>query len=114
MKNFAVIGDPIKHSLSPVLHSWVYRGLNIKANYSKIHVTKAKIAEYINEVRLGKLDGLNITIPHKVRIIDYMDEVNPSAISIGAINVVMLHNNKIIGNNTDWCGFLLALKRKET
>lgn len=110
MKNFVVIGDPIKHSLSPVLHNWVYKGLNIKANYSKIHVTEHKIPDFINDVRRGKWDGLNITIPHKISIIDYMDEVDPYATSIGSINVVMLHNNKLIGNNTDWYGFLLALK----
>ena len=110
MKNFLVIGDPIKHSLSPVLHNWVFKTLNIDATYSKIHVTKNKLADHINEVRRGKLDGLNITIPHKTSIIEYMDEVNQRAKSIGAINVVLLHNDKVIGNNTDWYGFVLALK----
>ena len=110
MKNFVVIGDPIKHSLSPVLHNWVFKSLNIDATYSQIHVSQNKLADCINEVRKGKLDGLNITIPHKTSIIEYMDEVNPRAKSIGAINVVMFHNDKVIGNNTDWYGFVLALK----
>ena len=110
MKNFAVIGDPIKHSLSPVLHNWVFKSLNIDATYSKLHVTQNKLPDCINEVRKGKLEGLNITIPHKTSIIEYMDEVNPRAKSIGAINVVLFHNDKVIGNNTDWYGFVLALK----
>ena len=46
MKNFAVIGDPIEHSLSPVLHNWVYKSLNIEATYSKIHATKNKLADW--------------------------------------------------------------------
>lgn len=113
MKYFAVIGDPIKHSLSPQLHEFVYDCLNIDASYTKIHVIQSELVYYVNQIRKGKLDGINVTIPHKTDILKYVDEVNPRAEAIGVANVVMLKNDKVIGNNTDWYGFVLALKKNK-
>ena len=113
MKKFAVIGDPIKHSLSPLLHNWIFNQLEIDAHYSKIRVPQNELRSSIEKVRNGKLAGINITIPHKTKIMEYIDVVNPRAKLIGAINFIMPASGKVIGNNTDWYGFTLALKRNE-
>jgi shikimate dehydrogenase len=113
MKNFAVIGDPIKHSLSPLLHNWIFNQLKIDAHYSKIRVPQTELSKCIKKIRDGELAGINITIPHKTEIMQYVDEVNPRAKLIGAINFIMPANGRVIGNNTDCYGFSLALKRNK-
>ena len=110
MKKFAVIGDPISHSLSPTMHGWIFNELNINATYEKVHVRKNQLNEIINKMNEGILDGINVTLPHKTNIISYLDEINPRAKLIGAINMVMKVDSKIIGNNTDWYGFMMAMK----
>ena len=113
MKYFAVIGDPIEHSLSPLLHNWVFNQLEIDAHYSKIRVPESALNTYIEKIRKGELAGINVTIPHKTKIMKFVDDVNSRAEIIGAINLVMLSNGKIIGNNTDWYGFVMALKNNK-
>ena len=113
MKHFAIIGNPVEHSLSSVLHNWVFKSLNIHAEYKKIKVKQKELPNIIHQIKNGKLDGINVTIPHKEYIIDLLDEVNPRAESIGSVNCVMKSNSKIIGNNTDWFGFTMALKENK-
>jgi len=103
MKRFAVIGDPIAHSLSPNLHQEVYRQLELDASFEKIHVTPNSLDSFINS---NKLDGFNVTIPHKLSIIPFLKGLDEAAKTIGAVNCV--HNGK--GYNTDWIGFLKAMK----
>ena len=110
MKHFAIIGSPIDHSLSPLLHNWVFKALNIQAEYKKIRVEKEELPDIIQQIRNGKLDGCNVTIPHKENIMKLLDEINPRAESISSVNCIMKSNSKIIGNNTDWFGFTMALK----
>ncbi|MBC8312333.1 MAG: shikimate dehydrogenase [Candidatus Marinimicrobia bacterium] len=113
MKKFAVIGDPIEHSLSPLLHNWVYEHLGLDAAYDKIRVPNSELGDCMDKIRNGELNGINVTIPHKIEIMDYVDDINSRAKSIGAINVVTFQNGNIIGNNTDWYGFALALKNNK-
>ena len=103
MKRFAVIGNPIAHSLSPVLHQEIYRQLGLEASYEKIHVIPNTLHSFMNA---NKLDGFNVTIPHKQAIIPYLDMLDESAQTIGAVNCV--HGGK--GYNTDWIGFLNAME----
>ena len=113
MKKFAVIGNPIDHSLSPMLHNFIFKQLNLNAVYDKICVLDSDLKTIINKIRSGELDGMNVTIPYKSKIMKYLDEVNPWAEAIGAINVVMVQNKTVIGNNTDWYGFTLALNHNK-
>ena len=113
MKKFAVIGDPISHSLSPIMHRWIFNELNINATYEKVHVKKNQLNKIINKMNEGILDGINVTLPHKTNIISHVDEINSRAKLIGAINMVMKVDSKIIGNNTDWYGFMMAMKRNK-
>ena len=111
MKKFAVIGNPIKHSLSPALHNWVFKSLEIDAEYEKKRVFQNQLAGIIGDLHCGKLDGINVTIPHKENIMQYLNEINPRAKSIGAVNLIMKNGNKLVGNNTDWFGLTMALKK---
>ena len=103
MKRFAVIGDPIAHTLSPNLHQEVYRQLELDASFEQIHVTPNSLDSFINS---NKLDGFNVTIPHKLSIIQFLKGLDEAAKTIGAVNCV--HNGK--GYNTDWIGFLKAME----
>ncbi len=103
MKRFAVIGDPIAHTLSPNLHQEVYRQLALDASFEQIHVTPNSLDSFINS---NKLDGFNVTIPHKLSIIPFLKGLDEAAKTIGAVNCV--HNGK--GYNTDWIGFLKAME----
>jgi len=103
MKRFAVIGDPIAHTLSPNLHQEVYRQLELDASFEQIHVTPNSLDSFINS---NKLDGFNVTIPHKLSIIPFLKGLDEPTKTIGAVNCV--HNGK--GYNTDWIGFLKAME----
>ena len=110
MKYFIVIGSPVEHSLSPFLHNWVFKSLNIQAEYEKIRIEKQELPDIVQKIKNGKFDGINVTIPHKENIMELLDEINPRAESIGSVNCIIKSNSRIIGNNTDWYGFSLALK----
>jgi len=89
MKQFAVIGNPIGHSLSPYLHNFVYNSLGIDAVYERKRVLKSELPQIINLIKNGNLSGINVTIPHKENIMEYLDNINPRAQSIGAVNIIM-------------------------
>ena len=113
MKHFAVIGSPIEHSLSPILHNWVFKKLNLQAEYEKMRIEKQELPDIIQKIKKGQLDGINVTIPHKENIMNFLDEINPRAKRIGAVNCIVKSKSRIIGNNTDWFGFSQALKTNQ-
>jgi len=110
MKHFAVIGNPIKDSLSPLMHNWIFRNLDLQAKYNKIHVEKEDLPKVVKQLRDNVLCGINVTIPYKEKIMKFIDEINPRAQSIGSVNCIMSKSDKLIGNNTDWYGFTKAIK----
>jgi len=111
MKEFAVIGNPVSQSLSPDLHNYVYKHLGIDAKYKKIMVQDSELEYIIDDLKKERLLGVNITIPHKQKIIKYIDDVSSRAKLIGAINIIYNLNNKLIGDNTDWLGLSMSLKK---
>jgi shikimate dehydrogenase len=106
MKQFAVIGSPIEHSLSPILHQEIYHQLNISASYDKKEVTKHQLNTFVNT---NKLNGFNVTLPHKQTILPFLKSLDDSAKKIGAVNCVY----KGKGYNTDWIGFLETIKNND-
>ena len=104
MKQFAVIGNPIAHSLSPILHQEVYRQLDLDASFEKIHLMPNALHSFM---KVNELDGFNVTIPYKQSVIPFLDELDESAQTIGAVNCV--HDGK--GYNTDWIGFTMAMEQ---
>ena len=111
MKVFAVIGDPIDHSLSPTMHNWIFNILELDAEYKKIKVNINELPKIIQQMKEKKIDGINVTIPYKKNIMHYLDDVNTRAKSIGAVNCLISADSKIIGNNTDWYGFTMSMKK---
>ena len=107
-----VVGKPIKHSLSPLIHNYWIKKYQLGLEYKKMEVEKESLSSLIENLREGKITGLNITLPYKKDIISYIDEVSYSAKDIGAINTVFLRGNKVYGENTDGIGFTRALEKK--
>lgn len=106
---YAVIGDPIHHSLSPIIHNAFFNKRNIDSIYISLLVERDNLK---NEIRFLKnnLKGFNVTIPHKETIIQYLDEVDPLALQYGAVNTVKVVDGKLIGYNTDGLGFIKGLQ----
>ena len=106
-----VIGKPIKHSRSPIIHNFWIEKYSLNASYNKLEVDETEIKELMQQVRDGKIQGLNITIPYKKIMKDFVDEVEESALRSDAINTVYMVKDKIIGANTDGIGFISSLKK---
>jgi len=114
MIKLGLIGYPLEHSLSPRIHNAALKLCSLEGNYSLFPIhpdDKRGLEDLINRVRSGEIHGLNVTIPHKQNVISFLDELTPTARAIGAVNTIYLHNNKLIGDNTDAQGFLADLKK---
>jgi shikimate dehydrogenase len=112
VKTYAVIGDPIDHSLSPNIHNAAFRELGLDCTYIAYRIPKGELAEGVESLKKIMISGFNVTIPHKVEMIKFLDVVNDDCSIIGATNTVSNDNGKLIGYNTDMEGFLDPLKRK--
>jgi len=107
-----VIGDPIEHTMSPVMHNAAFSELGIDYVYLPFRVKKDDLGQAIAGARALNLAGLNVTIPHKVAVISFLDELDPIAERIGAVNTIVNDNGALRGYNTDATGFLQALLDK--
>ena len=108
-KNFGIIGNPIKHSLSPVLHKYWFKKYNIDADYSIIEALDKDLPQIIEKVKQGYFSGINVTLPFKQKIINHVDKVVNDAELTGSVNTVFLNNNNaVIGENTDVYGLQAA------
>ena len=112
IKKYLVIGNPIEHSLSPKLHNYWFNKNNIDAVYDKKQINEADIKEIISEVRNGKIDGINVTVPFKKSVIPFIDELSSEAKESQSVNTIYKENNKVLGHNTDISGFELAIRGK--
>jgi len=110
MKKYLVIGNPIKHSLSPKLHNYWFEKNNIDANYDRRKIDKNEIQEIINEIKDNKLDGINVTVPFKTDVIPFLDTLSEEAQITQSVNTIYMHDKKLVGHNTDIKGFELSLK----
>jgi shikimate dehydrogenase len=111
-KNFLVIGNPIKHSLSPFLHNYWFRKNKINCKYEKLKITQTAIKKILNKVRKRELEGINVTIPFKVSIIRHLDILMGDALKTSSVNTVYLNKKKLVGDNTDVYGFSYGILRK--
>jgi len=111
VKKYLVIGNPIDHSLSPKLHNYWIKKNNIDAVYDKKEINEDEIKDIITEVRNGKIDGINVTVPFKKSVIPFLDQLTPIADEAQSVNTIYKENNKVIGHNTDTGGFELGLRR---
>lgn len=109
-KNLGVIGCPISHSLSPVIQNTVLQSMNLNYVYIALPVAPDKLADAVQGLKALCFTGFNITIPHKIKIMQYIDEIDEAAKFIGAVNTVVIKNDQLFGYNTDYEGFLAALE----
>ncbi len=110
MKRYLVIGNPIEHSLSPKLHNYWLKKNNIDAIYDKKKIDEKDLQSIISQVKEGKINGINVTVPFKKAVISYLDELSPEAKVTQSVNTICLQNGNTIGHNTDIVGFELAIK----
>ncbi len=108
-KSFGIIGNPIKHSLSPILHNYWFSKYGIDADYSVIEATDKDLPEIIDKIKNGKYVGINVTLPFKQKIINYIDKIVNDAELTGSVNTVLLDDDKtVLGENTDVFGLQAA------
>jgi shikimate dehydrogenase len=108
-KIYGLIGDPVEQTLSPVMFNTAFQNLGLDCKYIPFNVTKEHLDGAIEGMRALNIRGFNITIPHKVAVIKYLDEVTSVARKIGAVNTIVNCNGILKGYNTDAPGFLKAL-----
>ncbi len=103
----AIIGNPVGHSLSPAMHNAAFAARGMNRVYVPFEVTD--LAAAVAGIRGLGLAGVSVTIPHKQGVIDLLDEVEPVAAAIGAVNTIVIDNGRLTGHNTDWIGANQAL-----
>ncbi|MGG3841877.1 shikimate dehydrogenase [Anoxybacillus kestanbolensis] len=109
MKLFGLIGCPVHHSLSPLMHNDAFQTLHIDAHYHAFHVEPHMLKEAVQGLKALQCAGFNVTIPHKTAVMEYMDELDETAKQMGAVNTVVNERGKWVGYNTDGEGFVRAL-----
>lgn len=105
-----VIGNPIAQSLSPLIHNAAYKALGL--NFAFLAFQVSDVASAIAGFRALGIAGISVTIPHKLEVLKYVDEIDETAKIIGAANTIVNRNGKLIATNTDWIGALKALEEK--
>ena len=108
-KKFGIIGNPINHSLSPVLHNYWFKKYNIGAEYSIINIKESELADVVKKIKEKKLDGINITLPFKQKIVPHLDQLINDAEITSSVNTIFLDDKgAVIGENTDVFGLQAA------
>ncbi|PPA71481.1 shikimate dehydrogenase [Jeotgalibacillus proteolyticus] len=111
---YGVIGNPIKHSKSPLMHNQWFEAEGIDASYHAFTIEPKNLEDAIKGMKALGIKGWNVTIPHKESIIPFLDEIDESAAVIGAVNTVVADGPRLIGKNTDGQGFVESLLTKRT
>lgn len=109
-KVYGVIGDPIEHTLSPALHNAAFEASQMDCVFLSFKVQPAHLGKALAGVQALNIRGLSVTMPHKNAVLAFLDEVDPAAKALGAVNCVKNVDGKLVGFNTDGVGALNALK----
>lgn len=107
---YGIFGDPVSHSLSPVMQNMAMKAAGIDAVYVPFHVAPQGLASAVAGMRALQICGVNITLPHKQLILPLLDHVDEDAALIGAVNTVVRSGTELIGHNTDGLGFVQSLR----
>ncbi len=111
-KTFAVIGDPIDHSLSPSIHNAAFRALGLDCTYIAYRIPRGELKAGIESLQQIKIAGFNVTVPLKVEMMNFLDEASQECRIIGATNTVSNNGGRLTGYNTDMDGFLEPIKKR--
>ncbi|MCM3267222.1 shikimate dehydrogenase [Paenibacillus elgii] len=110
---YGVFGDPIRHSKSPIMLNRAFEAAGINAAYGAFHILPGTLKDAVAGIRALQFRGVNVTIPHKVEVMSYLDEIDEGARAIGAVNTIVNEGGRLIGYNTDGIGYMRSL-REET
>ena len=105
-----IIGNPLRHSLSPLLHNRTLRHLGLNYVYLPFEIDALQLKEAVNSIRVLGISGVNVTIPFKEAVIPYLDELSPESRACAAVNVIVNQSGYLVGHNTDGAGFMQALQ----
>ncbi|WP_425449700.1 shikimate dehydrogenase [Dethiothermospora halolimnae] len=108
---YGLIGEKLGHSFSPQIHGEIFKKLNISGYYHLFEMDKGDLKDGIKGMKALKIKGVNVTIPYKIDVMSFLDDLSIEAEKIGAINTICFQDNKAIGYNTDYYGFGMMLKR---
>lgn len=111
-KTFCIIGDPVEHSLSPLMHNAAFKYLNLNYSYIAFKVKVNELKESVESLRDINVAGFNVTIPHKVEIIKYIDKLSDDASLAGAVNTVKNEDGIFVGYNTDIYGLMTPIEER--
>jgi shikimate dehydrogenase len=109
---YGVFGDPIRHSRSPIMLNRAFREKGINAAYGAYHIKPEQLRSAVEGIRALGFGGVNVTIPHKVEVMQYLDEIDEGARIIGAVNTIVNREGRLIGYNTDGIGYVRSLKEE--
>lgn len=112
MKLFGIIGHPLSHTLSPILHNWGFRELGIPASYHVWDTPPEKLSAFMSALRTLPIHGASVTIPHKEAVMPLIDKMTEAARLIGAVNTLYWKDDKLWGDNTDVTGFMAPLQER--
>ena len=107
-----IIGDPVAHTASPAMHNAAFQQLGLNYAYVPLHVRAGDLGRSIEAIRTLHFRGFNVTVPHKETVIPYLDDLDPLAKAIGAVNTIIRIENRLVGYNTDAPGFLSAIQHE--
>ncbi|WP_307892044.1 shikimate dehydrogenase [Bacillus swezeyi] len=108
---YGLIGNPVAHSMSPDIHNAALQDLSLDGYYHAFHVENADLEDAVKGMRALGVQGFNVTVPHKVSIMKYLDRIDDSAKALGAVNTVRREKEEFVGYNTDGEGFLKSLEQ---
>jgi len=107
-----LLGNPLGHSVSPPMHNRVFQSLGMDYCYLPVEVSDENLEKVFAGLTRMNVAGFNVTIPHKIRIMEYLDELDPLAATIGAVNTICVQDGKTKGYNTDGIGFIRMLEEE--
>ena len=106
---YGVFGDPVGHSKSPLMMNRAFAEQGVHSVYAAFHILPGTLRDAVAGIRALGFGGMNITIPHKLEVMDYLDEIDDAARRIGAVNTVVNRDGRLIGYNTDGIGYVRSL-----
>jgi len=109
-KIYGIFGYPVEHTFSPGMHNAAFKKLNMDACYVPFAVRPDELEAAVRAIAPLGLCGLNVTVPHKEKVLAYLDDLSEEARLIGAVNTIEVRDRKLIGHNTDGRGFLRSLR----
>lgn len=111
MNRYGLLGRKLSHSSSKIIHEYFFNKNGIEASYDLIEIEENELKEKIDLLRTGYYSGLNVTIPYKETVMKYLDLLSPAAMEINAVNTIYLKDGMVVGDNTDYLGFIDELSQ---